>query len=473
VGRTEQFDVVVIGGGSTGENVAGYARHNGLSVALVESELVGGECSYWACMPSKALLRPGDVLAAARQVPGARGAVTGAIDIERTLSVRDAFASDWDDASQEKWVESTGATLVRGHGRITGERRVDVETPDGEIITLEAILAVVVATGTSAAMPPIDGIEELSVWDNRDITSAEEVPERLLVLGGGVVGVEMAQAFKRLGSREVTIVEMTEHLLPPEEAFAGQELREALEAEGITVRTGTLGTGLRRDEHGEVTLTVESGEEFTGDEILIATGRRPRTENIGLDTIGLEPGGYLEVDRQLRVTEIEGGWLYAAGDVNGRALLTHQGKYQARLIGDILGGRIGEVWPGSGAWADEVAIPRVVFTDPKVAAVGLIEQQARDAGMSVRTATYDIGDTAGGALHGQGTSGTAKIIIDDDRDVIVGATFVGPLVGEMIHAATVAIVGEVPIDRLWHAVPPFPTMSEVWLRLLEVDRGVS
>ncbi|MDP9021864.1 MAG: NAD(P)/FAD-dependent oxidoreductase [Actinomycetota bacterium] len=473
MGKTRQYDVVVIGGGSTGENVAWYARENDLSVALVESELIGGECSYWACMPSKALLRPGEALAAARRVPGAEPAVTGQVDVKRTLSSRDSFASSWDDTSQAKWVESVGADIVRGHGRIAGERRVDVETPDGGAVTLEASRAVVVATGTLAALPPIDAIEDVGVWDNRDITSAEEIPSRLLVLGGGVVGVEMAQAFRRLGSSQVTIVEMTDHLLPPEEAFAGRELQDAFEQEGITVRTEALGTGLRRNDDGQVVLTLKNGDEVIGDEILVATGRRARTQNIGLETIGLEPDGFLEVDGHLRVAGVDGDWLYAAGDVNGRALLTHQGKYQARVLGDLLGGREGPEWPGTGAWADDRAIPRVVFTDPQVAAVGRTEQQARDAGLTVRTADYDLGHTAGGALRGKGVSGTAKIVIDDDGDVIVGATFVGPDVGEMLHAATIAIVGEVPITRLWHAVPAFPTVSEVWLRLLEADRGIS
>jgi pyruvate/2-oxoglutarate dehydrogenase complex dihydrolipoamide dehydrogenase (E3) component len=466
------YDVVVLGGGSTGQNVAGYAREHDLSVAVVEPELVGGECSYWACMPSKALLRPGEVLAAARRVPAAQAAVSGTVDPQRAFSTRDAFTSDWDDSAQAKWVESTGSDLVRGHGRLAGTKRVEVTTADGDLVVLTAQRAVVVATGTRAAIPPIDGLDEVDLWDNRDVTTASHVPERLLILGGGVVGAEMAQAYRRLGAAEVTIVELYDRILAVEDPVAGQELREAFEAEGITVRTDATTDHAFRDDDGAVHLVLDDGTDLVGDELLVATGRRPRTDDIGLERIGLEPGGYLEVDDTLTVTAVDGGWLYAAGDVNGRALLTHQGKYQARLIGDRLGGLDGDVWPGPGAWADHDALPRVVFTDPQVAAVGRTEQQARDADIPIRTVTYDIGQTAGGALAGRGVSGTAKLVIDDERDVIVGATFVGPEVGEMLHAATIAIVGQVPISRLWHAVPAFPTKSEVWLRLLETDRGV-
>ncbi len=459
------YDVVVLGGGSTGENAAGYARHYGMTAVVVESELVGGECSYWACMPSKALLRPGEVLAAARRVPAA--AITGSVDVEKALASRDAFSGGWDDSSQADWLAGAGIELLRGHGRLTGERRVLVDTDDGPV-TLSARRAVVIATGSSAATPPVEGLREIATWDNRDVTAAKQVPARLLVLGGGVVGAEMAQACRWLGSEQVTIVEQADRLLPTEEPFVGAELTDAFADAGITVRTGTGAVHASRPTpEGPVTLTLDDGGEVTGDELLVAVGRRPNTTDIGLETVGIDPGAFLETDDQLRVRGADGDWLYAAGDVTGRALLTHQGKYQARLIGHILSGGVTD------ARADRIAVPRVTFTDPQVAAVGRTEQQARDAGIDVRTVRHDIGSLAAGALAGKGVHGPAQLVLDRARRVIVGATFVGPGVGELLHAATIAIVGEVDLDTLWHAVPAFPTLNEVWLRLLETERGIS
>ncbi len=462
----QQYDVIVLGGGATGENAAAYAREHGLSAVVVESELIGGQCSYWACMPSKALLRPGEALAAARRVPAAAPAVTGTVDVERALRSRDGFAGDWDDTGQHEWLTGVGVDVVRGRGRLAGERTVEVVTGDGAPVTLTARNAVVVATGSLPAVPPVEGLREITTWDNRDATSAKRIPARLLVLGGGVVGAEMAQAYRRLGADEVTIVERADRLLSTEEPFVGEELAEAFDAEGIRVLTGAgAARAARESADGPVTLTLDDGTELVGDELLVATGRRARTDDLGLDTVGLEPGGFLDVDDRLRVRGVDGDWLYAVGDVNGRALLTHQGKYQARMVGDLVAGR------EQTAWADHRAVPRVAFTDPQVAAVGHTERQARDAGVDVRTMRYDIGSVAGGALHGQGVRGTTQLVVDRRRRVLVGAVFVGPGVGELVHAATIAIVGAVPLDTLWHAVPAFPTMSEVWLRLLEVERG--
>ncbi|MEX2322652.1 MAG: NAD(P)/FAD-dependent oxidoreductase [Acidimicrobiia bacterium] len=463
-----EYDVVVIGAGPVGENAAAAAAREGLRTVIVERDLVGGECSYWACMPSKALLRPGEAVAAARRVPGAAEAVAGSIDVDAALSRRDSLASDWDDSGQVRWLEGEGIDLVRGHGRIAGERAVEVEHTDGSSTSLRAGRAVVVATGTGASFPPIPGLDQISTWDNRDATTAKDVPRRLAILGGGAVGVELGQAWRALGAEEVTIIELFDHLLSREEPFAGKELAESLRGMGIRVLVGAKTSRVdRQGGDGPVVLTVEVDgevETITADELLVATGRRALTEDLGLETIGLDPGGFLEVADDLRVKAVPDGWLYAVGDVNGRSLLTHTGKYQGRLVGQVIAGH--QVT----AWADTATQPRVVFTDPQVAAVGLLEQQARDQGLDVRVVRYDIGKTAGAGVLGRGYHGTCQLLIDAARDLIVGATFVGPHVGEMIHAATVAIVGEVPLSRLWHAVPSFPTLSEVWLRLLETYR---
>jgi pyruvate/2-oxoglutarate dehydrogenase complex dihydrolipoamide dehydrogenase (E3) component len=461
---TDTYDVIVLGAGSTGTNVAWYARDNGLTVAVVESELVGGECSYWACMPSKALLGPTHALAAARRLPGAAQAV-GEVDVDAVLARRDDFISHLDDASQVQWMEGIDAELVRGQGRLSAEREVTVTLSDGSTRRLTATRAVVLATGSRSSQPPVDGLAEIRSWDNRDVTTAKDIPERLLVLGGGVVGCEMAQAYRRLGAREVTVVERGDGLVANFEPWAGELLADALRADGITVLTGRSAEAASREGgDGPVTLRLDDGTELVGDELLVAAGRTFNSDDIGLETVGLEPKGPVEVDDQLRATGVDGDWLYAAGDLNGRVLLTHQGKYQARLIGDIIAGK------DRSAWADHTAVPQVMFTDPELAAVGLSEQQARDAGLDVKTVSYEIGSVAGGALLG--AKGRAQLVIDQAERVVVGATFVGPQVAELLHAATIAIVGKVPIDTLWHAVPAYPTVSEVWLRLLEADRGL-
>jgi pyruvate/2-oxoglutarate dehydrogenase complex dihydrolipoamide dehydrogenase (E3) component len=463
------YDVVVIGAGPAGENVAERAVRGGLTACVVEEDLVGGDCSYWACIPSKALLRPTQALAAARRVAGAREAVRGRIDRAATLRRRDGFTSHWDDAGQVRWLEGSHIDLVRGHGRLTGPRRVEV-TGNGGTTVLSARHAVALATGSEPALPPVPGLDAARPWTTKAATSAKEVPPRLAVLGGGVAGCELAQAFRGLGSA-VTVIEMTDRLLGSFEPVAGELVGRAMEEAGITVRLGSRVERVDRDAEG-VTLTVDGGAGVKADELLVAAGRRPRTAHLGLETVGLEPGSWIDVDDSLVVHGVEGGWLYAAGDVNHRVLLTHQGKYQARVCGDAIVARArGQIAPGDWsphtATADHRAVPQVVFTDPEVAAVGLSEEQAGHAGIRTRTVDYPLGSVSGASLHADGYAGHARMVVDEDRRVLIGVTLVGQDVAEMLHAATVAVVGEVPLDRLWHAVPSFPSMSEVWLRLLE------
>ncbi|MFE6156416.1 dihydrolipoyl dehydrogenase family protein [Streptomyces sp. NPDC057889] len=468
------YDVVVLGAGPVGENVADRARAAGLSAAVVESELVGGECSYWACMPSKALLRPVIAQADARRLPGLRESVQGPLDAAAVLARRDEYTSHWKDDGQVSWLESIGADLYRGKGRLTGPRRVTVSGPDGIEHVLTARHAVAVCTGTRAALPDLPGLADVEPWTSREATSAQKVPGRLVVVGGGVVAAEMATAWQALGS-QVTMLVRGSGLLSRMEPFAGELVMQALVEAGAQVRTGVSVKGVTR-EGGTVVTTLDDGSTLESEEILFATGRAPRTDDIGLETVGLEPGSWLPVDDSLRV---EGStWLYAVGDVNHRALLTHQGKYQARIAGAAIAARAQGVplletdrWGAHAATADHSAVPQVVFTDPEAGSAGLTLAEAEAAGHRVRAVDYDIASVAGAGLYGDGYRGRARMIVDLDREILLGVTFVGPGVGELVHSATVAVAGEVPIDRLWHVVPSYPTVSEVWLRLLETYRG--
>ena len=471
-----EYDVIVIGAGAVGENVADRAAQGGMRTVIVEAELVGGECSYWACMPSKALLRSGALLRAAQRVGGTREAVTGPLDVGAVLKRRDMITHGWDDSSQVRWLKGAGIDLVRGHAVITGPREVTVTAEDGTTTVLTALHAVAVATGSASLLPDIPGLRESAPWTSRDATSVERVPLSLAILGGGVVGVEMATAYAGFGT-DVHLIARS-GLLTANEPFAGERVADSLRDLGATIHTGVSPISVERTVDDDVRIQLDDGSTVVTQELLVATGRIPHTAGLGLEAFGLTAGDWLKVDDSMRVLgadgePVDGGWLYGVGDVNHRALLTHQGKYQARAAGDAIVARANgeEVslapWSPFAATADHQAVPQVTFTDPEVASVGLTAAAAEKAGYTIRVVDYPIGYIAGASITADDYEGTARMVVDEDRKVILGVTFVGQDVGELLHSATVAIVGEVPLDRLWHAVPSYPTLSEVWLRLLE------
>ncbi len=449
------YDAIVLGAGPAGEVAAGRLAAAGWKVAIVEKDLVGGECSFYACMPSKALLRPADVLAEAKRIPGVPVADDAALDPAAVLARRDEVIHGQDDSVQLPWLEEREIDLHRGEGRFVGEGRIAVG--DDELV---AARAVVVATGSGAAMPPIDGHDTVRTWNNRDATTAVRVPASMIVLGGGPVGSELSQAWASLGTK-VTLVEGGPHLLGRDEPFAGEEVAAALRGRfGVDVRVGQIVESVRAGGAG-VIAELKDGGAVEAEEILVAVGRKPHTEGIGLEAVGVEPDehGFLDVDDRMRVGGREG--LFAIGDVNGRALFTHVGKYQAWIVAENLLGRETE------ARAEALGPPRVTFTDPQVAAIGKTLAEAEEAGIDARAVDVPTDGSPGASFQGKGTGGTSRLVIDQAAETIVGATFTGFETADFLQAATVAIVAAVPRAALRHAIAPYPTRSEVWLKLLE------
>ncbi|KAH0846182.1 hypothetical protein AYO21_09195 [Fonsecaea monophora] len=472
--QSATFDVVVIGSGPVGRQLASKTAAAGLSSVVIEDELWGGECPYWACMPSKAMLRPGEAIAGARQIGGAKQLIAAdrLVDVQGVFERRDKVTNKWDDDFILNLSLKQKCSVVRGKGSIVGEKKVLVKNANGQEATLTAIHAVIVATGSEPVIPTdIKGIDQIDYWTPREATAADTVPEHLIIVGSGVVGCEMATAFSTFGAK-VTMVSATSEVLGRYEPEAGKRVREALTARNVDFHLSSRVAEAWKESDGKISVKLGSGEIVTGSALLIATGRKPRTDNIGLETIGLSSA--LAVDQSMCVSSVEGNWLFAIGDANGRAPLTHMGTYQGRIAAATIIARAGgvhihepEAWSEFAATSDEVAISQVVVTDPNVATVGLTLAEALKRGIKAVEVAVPF-DFPGAWVYAEfDYDGWAQWVVDSERNVLVGATFVGREAGDLLHGSTVAIVGQVPLDRLKHAVASFPTRSEIYGSLLE------
>jgi len=515
------YDAVVIGSGPSGRTVAQRLAKNSFSVALVENELVGGDCAYWACIPSKALLRPPEALTEAREVNGSKQAAQGQLSVESTLTRRDTFVNNWKDDTLTKMLQEDGVEIVRGQGRLDGPRRIIVvsngytgsDNGDRNSTTIRKVLvanyAVVLSTGSSAVIPSqIQGLADVRPWTSRNATSAKKAPSSLAIIGDGAVACEMAYAWSALGTTKIIIISRHKRILDKYEPLVGDRLAKAFKQRGISIQYNANVSEVKRinsiskqENDSTVQIMLDDGNAITAEELLVAVGRKPNTDKLSLETVGLKSGDWLNVDDTCLVNGVNGGgeWLYAIGDINHRALLTHIGKYQARACSTAIVARARgtrgitnnnyhdnsgkdnsnisnrnaastTTFGPSAIWlatSDHMAIPQVIFTDPQIASVGITEESARSLKLNVRAVECEMGTLPGAQLHTDGYDGQAKIVVDEDRDIMVGATFIGPQVGDLLHSATIAIVGQVPLERLWHAIPPFPTVNEVWISLLE------
>lgn len=470
--KTHTFDVICIGSGWAGRVAAARVVKAGLTALIIEQELVGGDCPFWACVPSKAILRPNEALEAARAVTGVGEKVAeGGVVVESVWKRRDTFTARFDDSKNlVPLVEKSGASLVRGKGKIVGVKKVSVTALDGSEVVLEARVAVAVCTGSESIIP--DALKAANPWTPREATSSSTVPDHLVIVGAGAVGTEMATAYNSFGAK-VTLISSNE-ILPKIDEEGAQIVRESLTARGVDVLVSTKVIAATREADNRVKVTLSNGTTFTADEILAAAGRRAQTANIGLELFDLKADStFLPVDESLRVTSVPGKWLYAGGDVNGRATLTHSSKYHGRIIANAICADIynsatsNAEWSSVTATADRLATPAVIFTDPAVASVGLTRKAAQAAGITFKEINAPV-VTLGASLHAEGyASGWAQWIVDQQSNKLLGATFVGKEVADLLHASTVAVVGGLTLEQLSHAIPSFPTMSEVYLNLLD------
>ena len=440
-GMADKADVIVVGMGVGGEEVAGTLAKRGLDVVGIEGRLVGGECPYWGCIPSKMVIRAADLLAEGRRINGMAGRAELSPDFGPVATrIRDEATTNWDDTIAVNRYTDKGGRFVRGWGRITGPGRVEVGGA-----AYEASRGLVVGTGTTPVIPPIDGLADTPYWTNREALEATEAPASLLVLGGGAIGLELAQAYARFGT-EVSVVEASDRLIPAEEPESSELAQTALEADGLRLHVGRQATKVSHDGQ-RFTVGLDDGTELPADRLLVSVGRRADLRKLGLDTVGLDPDAMaIEVDGQMRA----GDRIWAVGDATGHGAFTHVAMYQAAIAARAI---LGEPGPE----ADYRALPRVTFTDPEIGAVGLTEAQAREAGLSVRVGSTEVPTTTRGWIHKAGNAGIIKLVADADRGVLVGATSAGPWGGEVLGALAVAVHGEVPVERLRHMIYAYPT----------------